>query len=50
MLEIFISLYCKMLGVPRQLIPLVKNLDSNLQGRVLKIDVIKTDFSGAYHR
>ena len=44
MLKIFINLYCKMHLSAKAIDTTCQHLDSNIQGRVLKIDVTKNNF------
>ena len=44
MIKIFINLHCKMHCSAKAINTTCKNLDSNSQGRVLKIDVTKNRF------
>ena len=48
MLKIFINLDCKMHWSAKANVTTCEKLDSSIQGRVLKIDVTKNRFSGAY--
>ena len=50
MSKMFINLHCKMHSSAKEIDTTYYNLDSNIQGRVLKIDVTKNRFPGAYHR
>ena len=44
MLKIFMNLYCKMHWRAKAIDATSSNSDSNIHGRVLKIDFIKIDF------
>ena len=50
MLKKSINLYFKMHWSAKAIDTTCCNLDSNIQGRLLKMDVTKYRFSGAFHR